>query len=332
MILVTGGTGLIGSELVWQLVLTGAEVKVLKRASSSLKNIERLFKSNSSLKEKILWEEGDVTDIGALEKAFDGVTHIYHCAALVSMNPKDYRLMMTVNARGTENMVNLSLKYGIKKFCHCSSVAAIGRSEENKEITEETTWKNSDNNSSYAISKYAAEREVWRGIAEGLNGIIVNPTVVIGPGNWQHDSSALIGMLWRRLKFYSEGVTGFVDVRDVAKAMIKLMNSDKNGERYILTSENKSYREFFFTLADIMKKKKPGIKVTPLVAQLAWRMESIRSMITGKKQLITRDSARNSVRKYFYSNEKIKSALGFNFIPVEDALRRTAQIFLEEHR
>lgn len=328
MILVTGGTGLLGSHLIGDLLKQGKKIKVLIRPSSKLNLLNKLV---DSFPNQIEWASGDVLDIYSLLEAMEGVTEVYHCAAIVSFNKADINLMMQINIKGTANVVNACLDKGVKKLCHVSSIAAIGRSEINKGfITEKTQWKTSNENSNYAISKYGAEREVWRGIAEGLDAVIVNPSVIIGPGNWDTGSAKMFTTAYKGLKYYTEGVNGFVDVRDVAKAMIILMNSDIKNQRYIVSSENYTFRDFFNEASDALHKNRPSIKASSFLSSVVWRIEWLRSLFTGSTPLITKETARSANKQYFYSNDKIKQQLNFDFVSVSESICYTANAFLAE--
>ena len=211
-----------------------------------------------------------------------------------------------------------------------SSIASLGIAEDDELIDEETKWKNSANSSNYTISKYGAEREVWRGTIEGLPAVIVNPSVIIGPGDWNKGSSQLFQQVWNGLKFYTNGINGYVDVRDVSKAMILLMDSDIINSRYIISSENIDYLQLFTMISEGIYKKAPTIKVNLFLSQLAWIAEKMRSIMTGKKSLITRETARKAFNKYSYSNEKIKKALNLEFIPMPQSIGETSKLFLKE--
>ena len=226
-------------------------------------------------------------------------------------------------------MINISLEKGVRKFCHLSSVAALGRVEQGILIDEDTVWKTSKMNSNYAISKYSAEREVWRGAEEGLQVVIVNPSVILGPGDLNSGSSKLFRQVWSGLRFYTDGITGFVDVRDVSTACISLMEQSVFGKRFILNSENKSYKDLLSYIAKGFNKKVPVILARPWMSELVWRLESLRSFVTGTSPLITRETSRNSRKKWDYSNAKIKQVLGLEFIPVEESAQETCKIYLE---
>lgn len=331
MILVTGGTGLLGSRLLFDLAKADKPIRALKRKSSTMNIIHTVFKNEKKLLDQIQWVDADITDIIAIEKAMTGITQVYHCAGLVSFDPGDAQNLIKINRDGTTVMVNASLNAGVQKFCHVSSVAALGRSENENTITEYSTWKNSKYNSNYAVSKYAAELEVWRGIEEGLDAVIVNPSIIIGPGDWTAGSSQLFGQVWKGLLFYTEGVTGYVDAGDVSDCMIQLMKSTVSNERFIINAENLSFREVLTLVANGLGKKTPSIKVTKLMAEIAWRIESLRSLITRKKPLVTHETARNSRCSWYYSNEKIKTVLKKEFTPISKSIENTCRLFIENN-
>jgi nucleoside-diphosphate-sugar epimerase len=330
MILVTGGTGLLGSQLVWDLAQKGEHIRLLVRKTSDKKLLLGKFKSHEQLFNSIQFFEGDVTDFFSLEDAMQDVKQVYHCAALVSFNTADADRMLKVNADGTENVVNACLQKNIEKLCYVSSVATLGRKDSLELLDENVLWENNNKVSNYATSKYAAEREVWRGITEGLNAVIVNPSVILGAGNWKNDSSSLIKKVHDGLKFYTTGISGFVDVRDVSKCMIVLMNSTIYGERFIISSENLSYQELLKYMASALKVAAPSIQATPMLSGIAWRLEKLRSLLTGKPSLITRETTRSALQKFCYSNEKIKKQIGIDFIAVKDTVAFVSNEFLEQ--
>lgn len=334
VILVTGGTGLVGSHLLYDLAKAGKKVRALKRAGRSITDVEKVFRfysaDSDTLLKQIEWVEGDVTDIYSLLDAMEGVADVYHAAAVISFWKSEHVLMEKVNVEGTANVVNAALEKNIRKLCHVSSIAAIGRPEHPAKITEKLVWKSSPQNSIYAITKYGAEREVWRGSEEGLDVVIVNPGIIIGPGSWNTGSTTIFPVAYKGIKFYTEGVCGFVDVRDVSRAMIQLMESDIKNERFILTSENINFRDFFNLIHDVLQRPKPVIKAGKLMTGFAWRAEKIRSMITGRKPVITKETAIASHQQNYFSNKKIREKLGFEFIPVKQSVEETAKLFLQD--
>lgn len=332
MVLVTGGSGMIGSHLLYELVRGEGEVRALMRGNSPPELVRQLFNwydpvNGEQLFSRIEWITGDVNDIVSLRDALEGVDFVYHCAAVVSFLPGDRRQMMKVNVEGTANLVNLSIQSGVKKLCHCSSVAAIGRPDRGNLIDESLVWKTSGSNSWYAISKYGSEREVWRATEEGLKTVIVNPTIVIGPGDPSRSSAQLYLSVKKGLKFYTKGVTGFVDARDVAKAMVLLMESELSGERYILTAENLSYQKIFELLAHYAGTKPPRFYATRTMTELGWRLEKLRSLVTGNKPLITKETARSGQGINYFSNKKFVTATGFQFRTIAEAAENTANFF-----
>lgn len=324
-VLVTGGTGFVGSYLIRLLVEKGYPVRALRRPESPMDLVQ-------TVAGQVEWAEADVTDLVALEDAFDGITHVCHCAANVSFHPRDYRRMMQINVDGTANIVNLCLERGVQKLVHVSSIAAIGRSKERQHLDEKSPWTQSKATSQYAISKYQSEQEVWRGHAEGLDVAILNPAIILGSGYWNVGSGRFFQQVQQGLKFWPVGRSGFVDVRDVAQFMLLLLESDINGERFILNAQNISYRAFFQQVAAAINARPPMIKVTPLLAEIAWRVEWLKEKILGATPVVTRDSARSSVSQFYYDNEKSLTVPGFTYRPLETTIRETGAQFLESVR
>lgn len=333
MILLTGATGLVGSHVLYDLTSSGQHVRVLKRKTSSVLIIKQLFSIYSSNPEELLgrieWVDGDVKDYFSVEEAMNGIKHVYHCAAMVSFDPRDLQQMMKINVEGTANVVNACLAQRIEKLCFVSSVAALGRSGQDVMVDETCDWIDSNENSGYAKSKYAAEREVWRGIAEGLKAVIVNPSIIIGPGDPGKSSVQLLKMASKGNRFYTQGVNSFVDVRDVSRAMIELMQSNLVNERFVLTGGNYSYRHLFNLMADGFGHKRPSIHVKPWIFEILWRAEKLRSWITGSSALISRETAGTSSKRYYYSSEKIRKVLNFVFIPIERSIGDNCQYFAQ---
>jgi len=311
MILVTGGSGLVGSELISQLLALGNKIKAIY-------NSTRLTISHQDL----IPVKCDILDTAALEEAMQGVTQLYHCAAMVSFSAKNKDQLLKINIEGTANVVNAALDAGVKKMVHVSSVSALGRIRENETVTEEMNWTEESSNSVYGKSKYLGEMEVWRGIGEGLQAVVVNPSLILGSGDWNKGSSEIFRSVYNEFPWYTEGVTGVIDVKDVARAMILLMNSEINKQRFILNAENLSYKEVFTNIAKCFGKKPPHKKVTPFIAAIVWRLEAIKSMFTGKDALVTKETARTALAKVYFDNNKILKALpGFQFTPINETIK-----------
>ncbi|MBK8364011.1 MAG: NAD-dependent epimerase/dehydratase family protein [Bacteroidetes bacterium] len=326
MILITGATGLVGARLLFDLSVN-ERVKAMRRISSKMDVVNRIFSADPERLKNVEWVEGDVNDIFSLEDAFENVDVVYHSAALISFLPSERNLMMKVNVEGTANVVNMALDKKVKRFCHVSSVAALGRIAGSESVDENNVWKTSSENSNYAISKYGGEREVWRGIEEGLSAFIINPTIIIGPGDWNSGSSQMFSSVNKGLKFYATGSTGFVDYRDVSKCAIELMNKGVTGKRFVINGENLPYQFVFDKIAEGLNKPKATIKVTPLIAELGWRAEAFRSFIMRDKSMVTKETARNGNMHWKYLNEKIKKEIGIEFISIENSISHTASLF-----
>jgi len=330
MILVTGATGMLGSHLLCELAKKKVAVRAMCRENSRMEQVRNVFRLYTDAPEeafsRIEWVKGDMTDIYAVEEAMEGVQQVYHCAALMSFESRHHRQMLKVNSIGAANIVNAALQKGVGRLCHVSSIAALGRPENNSDtIDEKLLWKSSRNNSIYSISKYEAEREVWRGIAEGLEAVIVNPSIILGYAGVDSGSARLFTTAAKNLRFYPVGVNGFVDVRDVASAMVMLMECGLSNERFILNAENISYKRLFELMAATFGMPGPKYRVGPLPASLAWRAERLRSWITRRPPVLTRETARTSGNKHYYSAEKIKKTTGFQFRPIEETIKHHCQ-------
>lgn len=327
-ILVTGATGFIGSYLVRYLVQRGhTQVRGLKRHDSDMSLVK-------DLDGQVEWVEGDLLDLASLEAAMMGVRKVYHCAAVVSFHEKDNHRMLEINRDGTANLVNLALDFEVEKFLHVSSIAAIGRRPNDPNIDESTPWQNDEWNSPYGVSKQLAEMEVWRGMAEGLRAAIVNPSNVLGSGFWEGRTSTgqIFHKIWKGMPFRPLGGSGFVDVRDVVRFMVQLMGSDIEGQRFILNAENLSFSDLFAGIASELHVKAPGIGVTPVLRETAWRLAWLASVFTGKPPFITKQTARSSARTFFYDNKKSLAAFPFEYTPISKTIQDTARQFLECHK
>ena len=307
MIFVTGASGLLGSHLVQTLVEKGLPVKALYR------NAIPTFKGS----EKINWVQGDVLDIGSLQDALQDVDQVYHCAGMVSFSPKNKIDLLHTNVDGTANVVNSCLLNGVQKLLFVSSVAALGKLNQQKPINETVNWTEANGNSVYGKSKYLAEMEVWRGIGEGLNAVIVNPSIILGSGDWTKGSTAIFKSAYDEFPWYTEGVTGFVDVVDTVQAMIALMNSTICAQRFIISAENISFKQLFSQIAASFGKKPPYKNVTPLLAELVWRIESFKSLFNGKQPLLTKETASTAQEKVYFVNSKLLQYLpDFSYTPI----------------
>ena len=328
MIFITGCTGLLGSHLVAEIVKgqkseDKSQIKLLCRENSDLSLLKNVLSRYNfdEIPNNIEFVYGDVLDYDILEDAMRDVDEVYHCAAVVSFDASDKNSLMRVNVEGTKNMVNAALQCGVKKFCHVSSIAALGRALEGETIDENSPWTHSKNNSVYSNSKHEGEMEVWRGIAEGLNATIVNPSLILGAGKWDSSSCELFNTIAKGFPFYTTGINGFVDVKDVARAMIMLMENNKFGQRYCLNGALISYQDLFKLMADNFKVKAPYIKVGKFLSEIAWRVFWLIGKIKGKKPLITKETARTATRRYSYSSAKIIKELNFTFTPIEESVR-----------
>ena len=333
MILVTGGTGLLGSHLLYELARSGQKVRAIQRDTSDTARVRKIFSyytdTPDDLFSRIEWIHADLLDFGAIEDALGGIGEIYHSGGVVSFFPRDHKTMREVNINGTANLVNMAMDRGVRKFCYVSSVATLGRADHDGLTDEETHWKTSRKNSVYSVSKYGAEREIWRGMEEGLNAVIVQPSVILGPGYW-NGNSGLFRLVRNGLKYYTHGVNGYVDVFDVVRSMMGVMEKNLSGQRFIVSSENLSYQQLFILIARHLGKPAPSVNVPPFLGKIAWRAEAVRSFLTGSQTELTKEMALTASQKYYYSNEKIRKALGFEFMPVEESIRKICGIYQKD--
>ena len=334
MILVTGGTGLVGAHLLLHLIQKNISVKAIHRKKSDLKRVEKVFgyytENATSLFQKIDWVEADLNNIPALETAFENIDYVYHAAAFISFDPNDYKSLLRINTEGTANIVNLCIINNIKKLCYVSTIGAIGKSLNGEIATEENEWNSQDANV-YALSKYAAEMEVWRASQEGIPVVIVNPGVIIGPGFWGSGSGTLFVTANKGYKYYPPGGTGFIAVNDVVQMLIQLMHSPIKNERYIAVSKNHTFYEILTLIAPKLGKPIPTKKLKFWQLELARISDLLRNLFTKKGRSITKKSIQSLKQREIYDNRKIKNELNFEFEPIEDSIKLTCERFIEEN-
>lgn len=322
-ILITGGTGFLGSYIIKQLVEKNYAVRAIRRGNKLPTWISK------EITDKVEWVEGDILDVVALQDAMEGVDTVIHSAAIVSFLRKDREQMYQVNVEGTANVVNMALEKQVSRLVHISSVAALGRTAGGGHVNEEKKWEESKVNTHYAKSKFKAELHVWRGVSEGLDAVILNPSTILGFGDWHSSSCAIFKQVYEGFNWYTPGINGFVDVDDVAKAVILCMESDISEQRFIINGDTWPFKKLQDTIADNFKKKRPGRKTTPFLLAIAWRLEKVKSFLTGKKPLLTKESARVAQSQTFFENDKILKALpGFSFTPLEETIENACKKYL----
>lgn len=323
-VLVTGGTGFLGAYIIKHLVEQGIPVRAICRS------VKTPFFIPVYIWEKVEWVEGDVLDVVSLHDAMQGVDKVIHAAAVVSFSRQHRQLMYETNIRGTENVVNVAIENNISRFVHISSVAALGRTSQNEEVTEAKKWQPSTINTHYAITKHQAELEVWRGFAEGLPGVIINPSTILGYGDWHHSSCAIFKSVYKEFPWYTDGVNGFVGVEDVAAAAVALLYSDVAEKRFIVNADNWSFQELFNTIAINFDKRKPYRKATPFLGELAWRLEKLKYLFADGQPLLTKESARVAHSKTRFNNTALLNELpGFQYTPLGQVIQNSCKKYQE---
>ncbi|QBN19565.1 NAD-dependent epimerase/dehydratase family protein [Flavobacterium nackdongense] len=328
MVLVTGGTGLVGSHLLLHLIENGESVCAIYRKLPTIQKTKKLFSyyKKENLFEKINWIEADILDVPSLEIAFENVDYVYHCAAFISFDPKDEDVIRKTNIEGTANIVNFCLAKNVKKLCFISSIAALGDLKENEKIiTEETEWNPEKSHTDYAISKFGAEMEIWRGQQEGLNSVIVNPGVILGPRIWEEGSGIFFKKIQNGFPFYFKGTTGFVAVTDVVQIMTQLMKSEVKNERFALVANTISFRELFNSMADALKVKRPAVHISSFATKILWRIDWFFSTFFRTKRKLDKETAIASYSKSLYSNQKIKDTLKFEFTDINRYIKENSK-------
>ncbi len=325
MNLITGGTGLVGAHLLLFLLEKGEKVRAIYRNEASQKKTKGLFQlfHKENLFTEIEWVKADITDIPALEKAFESVEYVYHCAAYVSLSSSDEK-MRKINIEGTANIANLCIDFKIKKLCYVSSVAALG-DPINGVITEESIWNPFRNTSEYAITKYGGEIEAFRAAQEGVDVVVVNPGIILGLGFPTKGSSAFFQKVKKGMLFYTKGTSGFVGVSDVVRAMYELMKSPISSEKFILVSENLSFQDFLFQIADSVGVKRPRFYASPFMTNLASKIDGIISFLFRKERSLTPSMSKSAHSKTIFSSQKIKETLNFEFTDIRQYIKEVGQ-------
>lgn len=316
------------------------KVRALKRQTSHTDQVRKVFSwycddaEAEVLFRKIEWVVGDISDIFSLESCLEGVDLVYHCAAVVSFEGRRRKEMLHNNVEGTANLVNAALSAGVKWICHVSSNSALGKSKDGSPVTEETSWTPSRNNSGYSESKFFSEAEIWRGVEEGIEAVVVNPSIIIGPGHWGSGSTSFFPVIDGGLKFYPRGTTGFVDVRDVVDAILLLTDTnhfeEARNRKFLLSGQNLTYRDFFSQVAAALGKPAPSVVTTCLMLGIAWRMASLWALLTGKPPRITRETVTNSNSAIYFDGSLITKMFGFHYRDISEAIRHTASCYLND--
>lgn len=329
MIFLTGASGLIGSFIARKLTEQGLSVRALRRNNTDLSLL-------SDISDKIEWIEGDILDISLMKDAVKGAEWVIHSAAVISYDRTERQLMYKINTEGTANVVNASLASGVPNFCMISSVAAIGKDPASERVHEDLMYNTAFRTTTthYGMTKHLAEMEVYRGFQEGLQGFLVNPSVVLGPGDWNRGSTRLFKYVFDKNLFYSLGKVNHIDVRDVAEIVFQLMKKGEkiSEKRFILNCGQVSYRQLFNHIAECFSVRKPLFKAGNFLSEIAWRVESAKSLVTGKEPVVTRESARLAKSRFYYDNTKICTLLDYRFIPLHETLSWTCNVLKERYK
>ncbi|HTM90958.1 MAG TPA: SDR family NAD(P)-dependent oxidoreductase [Flavisolibacter sp.] len=323
-VFITGGTGFIGSYIIKNLIEKGYSVRALRRSN------KLPFYIPDEILRKVQWVEGDALDIVSLHDSMQNVDAVIHAAAIVSFSKKERHQMYHINVEGTANVVNAAIENKVKRFLHVSSVAALGRTTKIETINEQKKWEENKSNTHYAISKHHSELQVWRGFAEGLEGVVINPSTVLGYGDWHQSSCAIFKNAYKEFPWYTKGVNGFVGVEDVAEAAVRLLFSNITQRKFIVNGENWSFQQLFNTIADGFHKKHPHKEATKTMGEMAWRLERLKEILTGKKALLTRETAKVAHSKTSFDNSAVLNALpGFDFTPLQTVIKNSCERYLD---
>ncbi|MAN59814.1 MAG: NAD-dependent epimerase [Flavobacteriaceae bacterium] len=310
MILVTGGTGLVGSHLLFELLKKHDRVRAIHRAKSNLQHVRHIFSYYTDVPDtyynRIEWVQANILDVPRLTDAFRDINRVYHAAAYISFDPKNYTALRKANVEGTANLVNLCIANKIEKLCYVSSVATLGSSLDNKPIDEDTHWNPEANNSVYAITKYGAEMEIWRATQEGVPSVIVNPSVIFGPGFWNSGSGAIITMAARGSRYSTSGSTGILDVRDVVRAMLLLMDSETTNRRFILNGTNITFTEMMTMLTKKLDAKAPTKPLPKWICRLMSYLDWFSSVLFDTKRKLPLATVRSLYSESRYDGSALQ--------------------------
>jgi dihydroflavonol-4-reductase len=338
-VLVTGGTGLVGAHLLYKLIQQNFEVRALKRPGSDFKAVKDVFGFYESDEQEIErlfnhieWTDGDLTDYYSLTDALEGIEKVYHAAAYVSFSSRKKEDIFSVNQQGTANLMDACIEKKVSKLCHVSSIGALGSTTNGQLIDEDTNWHIHKQRSNYSMSKFNAEMEVWRASKESLPVVIVNPGVIVGPGNPDRSSSAIFKQARKGFRFYPPGINAFVDVRDVVNSIFLLMESNIVNERFIVVSENIPFKDFLTQLSKSLQVTKPQVEVPRWLAELAWRLESVRSFVMCREPLITKETIRATYSRSMYSSSKFIKQFNYTFIPINQSIQETSGWMQKQNR
>ena len=327
MILVTGGTGLVGRHLLLALTCNGQSVKAIYRNDSRVAEIKHFFafaKADAAF-QKIQWLIADLTDISQLSVAFKGVTQVYHCAAYISFDPYQLRQLRKTNVEGTANIVNLCISQNVQKLCYVSSIATLAKTPNNP-IDEDNFWNPDGSNTVYAITKYGAEMELWRGTQEGLNVIIFNPGIIMGEGDYHTGSGQLFTRLYRGMKYYPSGTSGFVDVKDVVNMLIRGMQSQVVNKRFILVGHNTSYKDVLQLIAQSLNVNVPEKAIPTWLLSIGVLLDKLRGVFT-KRRTLTRPTVKALSTKETFSCDALHKAFDFKPAPLASTIERISHHF-----
>ncbi|MGE0569106.1 MAG: NAD-dependent epimerase/dehydratase family protein [Bacteroidia bacterium] len=336
MVFVTGGTGLLGSHVLFKLAENNFEILASKRPNSNVERVRKVFSYYSNkadaLFEKIKWVDVALEEYHEIEPVLEGIDCVYHCSGFVSFQKKDEELLKVANEIVTTNLLNACLNKGIRVFCHVSSIATINNNDYTGELHEGVFWKTSGDESYYGITKYNAEREVWRASEEGLNVVIVNPAVILAPGFWGQSSGKLIAFCHKGRLFYTEGVTGYVDALDVATIMLELVKEKKFNNRYIVLEGMYSFKEIFSMIQSEFGKNPPRLKAPTFLLKMGVFFDSTLSKLTGKTQILTKETVTSAIATKKLSNQKILNDLKFTYRPIKSSIHSICTIFKAEKK
>ena len=324
---VTGANGFLGVHIIHHLLLQGHKVYAVVRPGASLEEfnkVKRYYNVGADSYSRLSWEECFLYDMEGLHDILINVDYVMHLAGVISYLKKDLTKLMDVNQGYTANIVDACNGAGVKKLLYCSSIAAISKSIKGESVKESNEWNSEIPHSNYGYTKQLGELELWRGTQEGLPTVAINPGIILGYGDWSKGSNKLFGNAQKGFPFYSDGVTGWVGVEDVARISILLCLSEIVDERFLLVSENKSYKEVADLMTTALETKKPFVQIKGTLYKIAYAIVAIKEFL-GLGGMLSKETVRASIAVNHFDNSKVKEALNYEFESIGMVIDKSIQ-------